>query len=500
MLYTELLAPSDCILSRKSVSGNPGAINSPLSIHRTVRIWIAYIAISFGFHGSFGFALQCICAWQLLISLFAVLCLRWSMGKIGKMQGFFIFLFIATIFSIPRSYPSVRAMALVAFLAFSSLALSSRRQIWTSKGLFVFYSIIAFVGSFWSILGITNNAYMAGISDSFRLYVIWSLVYFAVFTILLNVESVSALHRGFVVAGLFIALINIVTIADTYWGWGLVPVSMKKELDLRVGFHEGYVQITTQNIGSLFFIVPYLMAIQLRKDFNVSKRRLESILLVLLLTLCILSGRRALWLCVLATPVLVVLVAIVGKSTHLLRLRSALFAYPVVGLASAFILLTLGEGFGLLEHLKSAFSAQDERSIQKGFLLSGFSQYPFFGVGFGKNAGYTRSRTAPWIYELTYHQLLFNIGIVGVLILATTIGVFIFQAIKTSSKSSKTAVFSFGSTVGVLSFFIGAYSNPYFGSFDFLIILGFIPFIAALGVPQMQYDRTFIGVEGRPIG
>lgn len=406
-----------------------------------------------------------------------------------KVKNFIIVVFVVTILTIPRSYPLVRGAALGALLALGLFDLAGRRPIRTSTSLLFFYSVLAFIGCFWCIVGIANDAYVVGINDSFRLYVLWSFLYFVIFTIMLSNDSLALLHRGFIVAGYLIATINYFGLADAYFGWGVVPLSVKNELDLHIGFHEGYVQITTQNIGSLFYIVPYLIALIFRKELNTSKRKSETVLLLILIALSLLTGRRALWVCILITPILVLCIALVGKDMKALRWRTALLAYPIVGLVVIVLLLTLGGGFGPLQHLKNAFSAQDERSIQKGYLLNGFWQQPLLGNGFGVNAGYTRNRAAPWIYELTYHQMLFNTGIVGVSILAATIGAFFFKAIKATTERGASTIFSFGASVGILSFLIAAYSNPYLGSFDFLFILGLIPFIAVHGASPIQNTK-----------
>jgi O-antigen ligase len=95
-------------------------------------------------------------------------------------------------------------------------------------------------------------------------------------------------------------------------------------------------------------------------------------------------------------------------------------------------------------------ASQDERNIQKRFLVEAFAERPLMGAGFGSTARYLRSYERPWTScELTYHQMLFNLGIVGTALLAA-----------------------------FCSLLLGAYSNRYFGSFDLLFFAGLLPFLA----------------------
>ncbi|MDH1213496.1 hypothetical protein N5C38_20915 [Pseudomonas chengduensis] len=126
-----------------------------------------------------------------------------------------------------------------------------------------------------------------------------------------------------------------------------------------------------------------------------------------------------------------------------------------------------------------AFSSEDERSIQGPYLIKGFIENPFFGSGFGGYAGYTRSETSPWLYEMTYHQLLFNLGVLGISILVALFGYYSFKICLFSRRLDSDAVYLPSIAVGLLGLAIGSYSNPYLGSFDFLLLVGFLPVVVA---------------------
>jgi hypothetical protein len=112
-------------------------------------------------------------------------------------------------------------------------------------------------------------------------------------------------------------------------------------------------------------------------------------------------------------------------------------------------------------------------------------------LGFGAAVGYQRSADRPWIYELTYYQMLLHAGLLGVAILGVLIlsyGVFITSILRTYKHES---AIPFGLIVGVISLLIGANSNPYLASFDLLFFVGFLPYLSTFrrGFTQVESGR-----------
>jgi hypothetical protein len=138
-----------------------------------------------------------------------------------------------------------------------------------------------------------------------------------------------------------------------------------------------------------------------------------------------------------------------------------------------------------IRYLKAAFSAQDERTIQRGYLFDGFAESPVLGSGFGAYAGYLRNEERPWTYELTYHQMLFNVGVVGVGFLGALFSLCLVLVIRLLRRFKDGSAIPFGLLVGFCSLLIGAYSNPYFASFDFLFFVGLLPYLSTF---QLGFD------------
>jgi hypothetical protein len=111
---------------------------------------------------------------------------------------------------------------------------------------------------------------------------------------------------------------------------------------------------------------------------------------------------------------------------------------------------------------------------------------PVFGSGFGGYAGYQRNDLKPWTYELTYHTLLFNVGIVGAAFLLTLFSFYFLLAIGLLSRFKEGSAIPFGLLVAFCSLLAGAYSNPYLGGFDSLFFAGLLPYLSTF---QNGFDR-----------
>ena len=314
--------------------------------------------------------------------------------------------------SFPRSFLLAKLICLAFFVLVHIIDFRRNRHFRVHSRILIFYCCVAIGGLTWSLVGLVGTGELLGIFDCLRIYVAWSAAYLLILTLLRNDDGLRYLHSAIVLSGLLIAAINLFGIYDQYFQIGVISESVQKELSLGIGFREGYVQITSHNIGSLLFITPYLLAIQFcgnsgRGSLNSKLTKLSLIASILISAL---SGRRALWLCILLTPLIVWFLAISSTSLRSIKpLAQKLLAVMACGFAFALILLVATNaqpsesGILILDHLSQAFSSEDERTIQSGYLVSAFMDQPVFGSGFGAYAGYLRNDERPWLYELTYH-------------------------------------------------------------------------------------------------
>ena len=393
-------------------------------------------------------------------------------------------LFMASVAILLQAYVTIKLTFLLAFLVAAVVGVAVRQRLMVHPRLLAFYLVMAVAGAFWAMVGLFHPGnYLTGIYEALRLYCIWSVAFTVLYTLLRARPSLGLVHAAMVVAGIGVAVMNLLALADTAAQWGLFSPSFREALDLGVGIGEGTIQITSTNIGALFLIVPYLITVHLRADAAMTQPWPSRIALVLSFITAAVSGRRALWLVVGLTPMIILGLSVVAGSFARLKLvgrrlliASALGGAAVVGFLAVIPELPVTSTIG---RFQAAFSAQDERSIQRPYLVEGFQQDPVFGSGFGAAARYLRDFERPWTgYELTYFQMLFNLGIVGVLVLGAlfaTYFVFVLRLLRNFPEGSATP---FGLVVAYVAFLLGAYTNRYFGSFDLLFFVGLLPYLS----------------------
>ena len=370
--------------------------------------------------------------------------------------------------------------------------------------LVIFYASIASLGLLWGVAGLANGAnHVLGITDAVRLYAIWSSVFLILYTIIRSDDGLAMFDKAFVVAGIAIPVINAIGIADAGLGLGIVSQDVREQMELFVGFHDGFLRLSAINIGSMFLVAPYLLARRILSSATGKSNLLESISLALSILLVLVSGRRALWIVLAAAPFIVFLMAsLAGRFASVRRTAIRLIMlYTVVAGVGGIVMMTrpgVATEIGGVQHLASAFSSQDERSIQKGYLLREYASAPLLGSGFGAFAGYVRSNEYPWTYELTYHQMLFNIGTLGTLLIVSLFATYFVIVLWECRRNwhANTTVVSL--LVAWISLLIGAYSNPYLRSFDYLFFAGMVPWLATLSDNRTRLHRSLALEEIMP--
>lgn len=394
---------------------------------------------------------------------------------------------IASMATLVQSHVALKLGFLSLFLALSGVSMLAGRPVRFQPRLLIFYAALSALGLLWGVVGLVHGGnHVRGVLDAVRLYAMWSAAFVILFTLLRADEGLRIFHWALVTAGIAIPVINALAIADFALGAGMISPATREEMELFVGFHDGYIRLSSINIGAMFLVVPYLLAKRITRRESEPTRGVETIALLLSILLVVVSGRRALWIVVAAAPVLVLVLAqVTALLPHLRRpARRALVGYTLVATAGGALAVTVPEliaDTGGVEHLTRAFSSEDERTIQAGFLLRGYAAAPLLGSGFGAYAGYRRSDESPWTYELTYHQMLFNLGTVGSASIAALFIVFMGMVIGNLRRAAPGDSTEFALFIAWISLLVGAYSNPYLRSFDYLFFAGILPWLATFG-------------------
>jgi len=140
--------------------------------------------------------------------------------------------------------------------------------------------------------------------------------------------------------------------------------------------------------------------------------------LLLVLSATYHAHTRGLWVALLAVGSLVLLLQW-GRLVRAISNRGVAWIVPgsaivAVGGASALLLTGAVDLPGFLED-QSAGSRVSQTTV----LFDGWSNQPVLGSGLGAaiRGGYVRSVSEPWSFELTYLQVLFQMGVIGLLLL-----------------------------------------------------------------------------------
>lgn len=392
---------------------------------------------------------------------------------------------IASMATLVRAYVVVKLFFLALFLLAAIVnVVFSRTRIIVYRRLVWFYVGIGMAGLVWALVGVLHPAnYIQGDLEALRLYVVWSVAFVVLYTLLRAEQSLHIMHSAMVVAGILIPLINFLGLYDQLSGLGFISEGIRQELNMEIGFGHGYFQFSSENIQVMFLIAPYLLSLQFRTGAGKSNSLLTKLALMLSLILVVISGRRALWLVVALTPCTVLLLSSITGSYRLMKAggRRFLLACAAAGVIALSTLLIAPEStsdFSAVSRISQAFSSEDERTIQSPYLIRAFMESPILGSGFGGYAGYQRNEEKPWAYELTYQKLLFNMGIVGAAFLLALFFLYLVLVIRLLRRFQCASAIPFGLLVAFCSLLLGAYSNPYFSGFDSLFFLGLLPFLS----------------------
>lgn len=148
------------------------------------------------------------------------------------------------------------------------------------------------------------------------------------------------------------------------------------------------------------------------------------------------AGRRAIMAVILVTPLLFLIV----RWLLARRARASRHLNPYWILAAPFlaIIAIWGLGTSAAAQAGSAASAglnvylgtgstgvqlgDQLRILQAGELFGGWSKVPLAGSGLGGvlSSTFSRSVDRPWMFELQYHQMLFNLGLLGCAVIAVS--------------------------------------------------------------------------------
>jgi hypothetical protein len=293
-------------------------------------------------------------------------------------------------------------------------------------------------------------------------------------------------------------------------GAGLLPSFLLPPISLEqsIGFYPGFVQYSLTTLASMLFLVPYLMArVVIRPpDGSLAGQVASWTALILGLAAIGLSLRRGIIFAVGLAPMFIAVLAAFLPRPQRTRAAGA-FAVLVA------VLVALGSGAVVFAHFRYGWTPDNmlafigggydfqspvdpgavARSLQFNALIDAWAKSPVFGAGAGAaGATYVRDPSQPWAYELSYVALLYQTGLVGLLIYASGIAWIFWTGIRMIRSGHPLGLRLFPVLIGMAAFLVGNATNPYLAKFDYLWVI-FLPVayinLWLLCTPEVSPDR-----------
>jgi hypothetical protein len=346
------------------------------------------------------------------------------------------------------------------------------------------------IGLLYSTLGSVN--FLQGALKQAQLYVLWPLIYVFLMSGASRLQTLISLEKTLILGALAIAIYGlgyILTQAE------VLPATVVFDLfsteKQAVAFNEGYIESRFPGLASLSFLIPFLFAslVTATPDdkYVRSSRLLLWIALFSVLILVFLSGRKALLLVTMLSPLIITpLLFYLPKHTRLAMMknvRSGIFIIIIVGLIILYYMNTT-YSFSLEAMLDMILSGIDfensqessaySRFLQFNALLQGWAEHPLFGAGHGASVSYIRSSTMPWSYELFYLALLYQTGLVGFCLYSLGIAWIYWIGTRIIREGSRISNMMLPLLAGMSGVFIATATNPYLVRFDGLWVV-FLP-------------------------
>lgn len=336
---------------------------------------------------------------------------------------------------------------------------------------------------FFTIWGVMNNT--PGALRTTTVYIIYPIIY--TYIIASNIKGVTfqKMLIAIVITGLLIGLYCIYSIL---YFIDIIPAGLYFELplDQAMGIYDGFFEFRIYSLSSLIFIVPLLIGILFYYDknvINVSKRLIQFTLLIDMIVV-LLSARKGLYVATLFSfPIIFVLKNDKASKFKWEVIISVIFLIIFIQLVSLFLEIDYSR---YIDDFKAGFEFDNTgnesayvRTQQFNALINGWKESPWLGRGIGASASFQSSYEQPWAYELTYLALLFQIGIIGMMIITYSyLKILIINYINIKKNSDYLTPVIAPFFIATICFLIANATNPYLAKFDYLWIM-FLPIATA---------------------
>jgi len=395
-------------------------------------------------------------------------------------------LFFVLMMIIPTAYQEVRGIFL-GVLFCGSLVFVKFKELTIHRDVLILFIINILTSFFFFLLGFINEG--PGAIRTTTVYLFWPILYLYFILVGRSDLFIKKINSIIILGGIVSSILIMLFIYSSYFSFPINIDSFKENLDFKSNFlYDGFSQVHSANLTSVFYVVPFILTLLMLPSKYILHINKSALLIAFItcLFLVILSGRRAFWVVLILSPLIVyvyfILVGIKFNYKFLLLVAS-IFILAII----TYSIFTFN-----LDVAKSQFSGLFEfddpnagvggsnytRKIQYLELIASWKESPIFGKGFGTVAGTNiRDENQTWAYELSYIALLFHTGIIGIIIYTSSVFWILISSIKIMKKVLESIIVLLPLNIGLICFLLINASNPYLEKFDFLWVL-FLPVYA----------------------
>lgn len=381
-----------------------------------------------------------------------------SISSIIKAVLFILFFISLTI---PQSNVNIQVFFVGVTILFLPILYKQIRLNFNDQS-FIFFSIVILIGLYGIFIGIINEVDANAMLVNTKIYIfypiagLWLSLLVKEFCDKEFIRNLMFLSLIFIFSLNLLALLKFFNILDI-----LSDSFMVKNLLIFSIYEERFV-LNSLNIASVPIILPFL--IYFINNNPKTGNLTNMIMLICLILLIIFSGRRGIWLTTILTIASFYFFYIFKKD----MIKFILKSFFSIILASIFLAYS-----GIFSFYDDEFDIQSERSIQSQELISAFKLKPL-GNGIGSSFKTVRNDDG-WIYELTWHKLLADIGLLLVVIAFFLIYLTYIYIRKSYQRSSKEDFnYLLASTIAMYMVLIASSTNPYVLNLDGFIGLGLL--------------------------
>lgn len=408
------------------------------------------------------------------------------MMQLGRrLVGFFFLLMLV----IPTTLQVERAMLLFILCMGSIQILIKSPGKWSISTALLYWLLACVTYSIFSITwGLLNGA--QGAIPVSTVYVVWPILYVYFIGFGKTIESYVGLIK-ILLTGIFLAALSgILLVASSFYSILSIFDPYFKLMSGSLGLYENSIAFTLSNMAVVIYGLPFLIGFLMlggRTSYRFSREWKIFCIVSLLASFFVMfiSGRKAFVVVgLIAMPLNLMFMRIAGVANLKMKSGAKIIGISLIFVAIAALIasMTLALNFSELYYdFISGFDFNNSDNIsawrraeQFRALMSEWKNSPVIGFGQGSSAHSAPGDVMPWAYELQYVALLFQTGILGVLVYGSAVGWLMYQMMKLSRKYVDLAILMIPALTGLVCFLIANATNPYLNKFDYLWTL-FLP-------------------------